>query len=141
MENLDLPVIETDITIQKSEICHLKIPGVNWYELRSARSNTSSGYSPIAKSTKGFYLKSGNNITSSEILKLIDTGTLYLTNKRIIFAGSKKTSNIKTDKILELTPYTDGVEIRKETGKSPTLQMKHNADIFCIMLERLLGEW
>lgn len=33
LENLDLPVIDVPITVQKSEVCHLKIPSVNWYEL------------------------------------------------------------------------------------------------------------
>ncbi len=73
-------------------------------------------------------------------MKLIDTGTLYLTNKRIIFTGTKKNSNIRIDKVLDFTPYTDGVEIGKDTGKSPTLQMTQNADIFCMILERLLNE-
>jgi hypothetical protein len=119
----------------------LPITGVHWHELRSAgRGNTYSSYSPALKAAKAFYLQSGSNNTSSQILKLIDTGTLYLTNKRIIFAGDKKTSNIKIDKILELTPYSDGVAIRKETGKSPVLQMKQNADVFCVMLERILNE-
>lgn len=141
LENLDLPVIDVPITMQKSEVCHLKVPGVHWHELRSAgRGNTYGSYSPALKVAKAFYLQSGSNTTNAQILKLIDNGTLYLTNKRIIFAGDKKTSNIKIDKILEITPYSDGVEIRKETGKSPTLQMKHNADVFCVMLERILGE-
>lgn len=144
LENLDLPTIQVEITIQKSEVCHLKISNVNWYELRSAgRRTANSEYSPQFKAAKGFYLRPGNSGSGnfgSEILKLIDTGTLYLTNKRIIFAGNKKTSNIKIDKILELTPYIDGAEIRKETGKSPALQMKQNSDVFCIMLERMLNE-
>jgi len=144
LENLDLPAIQVEIALQKSEVCHLKIPNVYWHELRSARGSSGiSSYSPAFKAAKGFYLKPGNTGSGgfgSEIMKLIDTGTLYLTNKRIIFAGSKKTSNIKIDKILELTPYTDGAAIRKDTGKSPTLQMKQNADVFCIMLERILNE-
>jgi hypothetical protein len=97
LENLDLPVIQSDITIQKSEFCHLKIPNVNWYELRARQK-----------------------------MNLIDTGTLYLTNKRIIFTGRNKNSNIHIDKILDIILYSDGVKIRKETGKSPTLQMTQN---------------
>ncbi|MFT3823338.1 MAG: hypothetical protein QM731_05430 [Chitinophagaceae bacterium] len=144
LENLDLPVIHSDITIQKSEVCHIKIPNVNWHELRSVRQQVSyTGYSTSIKIAKGFYLYSGSSRRQSysvDTMKLIDTGTLYLTNKRIIFMGTKKNSNIRIDKILNFTPYTDGVEIDKETGKSPTLQINQNADIFCMMLERLLNE-
>jgi len=144
LENLDLPIIHSDIAIQKSEVCHLKISNVSWYELRSVRQRVSySGYSTSFKVAKGFYLRSGSYRPQSysvDTMKLIDTGTLYLTNKRIIFTGTKKNSNIRIDKILDFTPYTDGVEIGKDTGKSPTLQMTQNADIFCMMLERLLNE-
>lgn len=127
IENLDLPIIQPDIVIQKSEVCHMKISNVNWYELRSVRQRVSySGYSTSFKVAKGFYLRSGSYRPQSysvDTMKQIDTGTLYLTNKRIIFTGTKKNSNIRIDKILDFTPYTDGVEIGKETGKSPTLQM------------------
>ena len=144
IENLDLPIINTDIILQKSEVCHLKILNVNWYELRSVRQRVSySGYSTSFKIAKGFYLRSGSYRPQSysvDTMKQIDTGILYLTNKRIIFTGNKKNTNIRIDKILDFTPYTDGVEIGKETGKSPTLKMLQNADIFCMMLERLLNE-
>jgi Chloroplast envelope transporter len=142
LENLDLPAIHPDILIQKSEVCHLKISDANWYELRSVRQSVShSGYSTSFNVAKGFYLQTGSYKPKSysvDTLKLIDTGTLYLTNKRILFIGTNKNSNIRIDKILNLTPYIDGVEIGKETGKSPTLKISQNADIFCIMLERIL---
>ena len=144
LENLPLPTIQSDIAIQKSEVLHFKIANVNWYELRSVRQRVSySGYSTSFKVAKGFYLRSGSYRPQSysvDTMKLIDTGTIYLTNKRIIFTGNKKNSNIRIDKILDFTPYSDGVEIGKETGKSPTLQMEQNADVFCMILERLLNE-
>jgi hypothetical protein len=144
IENLDLPVIHPNIVLQKTEVCHMITQRVNWYELRSVRQRTSySGYSTSFRIAKGFYLRSGSYSSQSysvDAMTLIDTGTLYLTNKRIIFDGTKRNSNIRIDKILNFTPYTDGVEIGKETGKSPTLQMSQNADIFCMMLERLLNE-
>lgn len=143
LENLDLPVVQTSLKLQKSEICHLQIPTVKWYELRKVRQKRGSSYSTSIKVSKGFYLRSGSSSSSSysvDTMTHIDTGTLYLTNKRIIFDGTKKTSNIQLGKIINLTPHMDGVEIDKETGKSPTLQMKQNADVFCIMLERLLNE-
>ena len=144
IENLDLPVIESDIALQKSEVLHLKIPKVKWYELRSVKQRvTYSGYSTKYKIAKGFYLHSGSYSPKSysvDTMQLIDTGTIYLTNKRIIFTGVKKNSNILISKILNYKPYTDGVEIGKESGKSPTLQMDQHADIFCMMMERLLNE-
>lgn len=144
IESLDLPVVQPNIVIQKSEVCHMVVSHINWFELRSVRQRTNYiGYSTSFRIAKGFYLRSGSRSSQSysiDTMKMIDTGTLYLTNKRIIFTGTKKNSNIRIDKILNFTPYTDGVEISKETGKSPVLQLGQHADIFCMILERLLNE-
>lgn len=144
IENLALPVADPDIALQKTEVCHLVVPHAQWYELRSTRQHSSySGYTTSFKIAKGFYLRSGSGSTqsySTDVTKLIDTGALYLTSKRIIFTGTKKNANIRLDKILDFTPYTNGVAIGKETGRSPMLHMQQKADIFCMILERLLNE-
>lgn len=144
LENSELNTFSVDINLQKNEKCYLFIQNVDWYELRSVRTRISySGYSASIKIVKGFYLRTGSytpKSVSSAQMSLIDTGSLYLTNKRIIFTGSKKNSNIRLDKVLSITPYTDGVEIDKETGRNPVLKINANADIFCIILDRLIKE-
>jgi hypothetical protein len=144
LENLELPTIEPNIALQKNEHCHMKMDGVQWYELRRVRQKVSySGYSASFKVAKGFYLRSGSyspRTYSTDEMTLIDTGTLYLTNKRIVFTGHSKNSNIRLEKILQIIPDADGVEIGKETGKSPVLKLPERPDVFCIVLERLMGE-
>ncbi len=117
LENLPLPVILPGIIFQKNEICHLQILSVQWYELRTVRQRVGyTGYSTSIRIAKGFYLRSGSytpRTYTSEQMKLINSGTLYLTNKRIIFDGNAKNSNIRLEKIISFTPYNDGVEISK----------------------------
>lgn len=144
IENEELEELSINIKLQKAEKCYFFANNVDWHELRSYRSGTHySGYSMNIKIVKGFYLKTGSytpKSVSSEHLTVIDTGTLYLTNKRIIFTGYKKNSNLRLEKILNITPYSDGVEISKETGRSPVLKIKGNADVFCMILDRLIKE-
>ncbi|MBL7799851.1 MAG: hypothetical protein JNL95_03920 [Chitinophagales bacterium] len=144
LENLPLPSIQVDIIIQKSEECYFHIGNVNWFELRSVRQRVSyTGFTTSFKIAKGFYLRSGSfqpRSFSVDQMTLVDNGDVYLTNKRLIFVGAKKNSNIRYEKILNITPYSDGVEIDKETGKSPMLQLPMHADIFCMTLERLIRE-
>jgi hypothetical protein len=111
LENLPLPTIETDITLQKNEECYLDLSHVEWNELRSVKG-----------------------------LKLIDRGTLYLTDKRIIFDSGQKKSMIRLEKIVGIVRHEYGVEIHKDAGKTPFLKMAKGCDIFCIVLERLLRE-
>ena len=144
LENLELPTMQAGILLQKSEVCHFHVEHANWYEMRSVRQHTSHGmHSSSFRIAKGFYLRSGSYTPRSysiDQMKLIDTGSLYVTNKRIIFTGNKKNSNIRFDKILSILPYSDGMEVSKETGKSPILQISDRSDIFCLILERLLRE-
>ena len=82
---------------------------------------------------------SPSRITSEE-LTVIDSGTVYVTNKRLIFMGDRKNTNIKLDKILALTPYSDGVGIEKDAGKSPIIRVPYNADILIRTLGRAMND-
>ena len=141
LENLPLPTIQSDIALQKGEECYFSTSNVNWYEPRVVR-KSSARTGVTFRVAKGFYLHAAQpaRISSTEQLKLINSGAVYLTNKRIIFIGQGKNSNIRLDKIVNFVPYTDGVEIGKDTGRNPTLQLSSRADIFCITLERVLQE-
>jgi hypothetical protein len=141
LENLSLPTIEPDIVIQKSEYCYFKINSVNWYELRSVRQKPAY-YNSNSRILKDFYLKQNSykSMNHSGDLKYIDKGSIYLTNKRIIFIGSTKNLNVRFEKILRLTPKSDGVEVDKETGKVAVIQLPDRVDEFCLILERLIRE-
>lgn len=143
LDNLELPVVEVDIVLQKNEKCHIRIENVKWYEIRSVRQKTVSKGPSNFRGAKEFYLNSSSYKSRSYNtgqMKLINTGNVYLTNKRIIFTGNEKNSNIRLEKILNIIPYSDGVEIGKETGKSPILHLLGRSDVFCMILERLLRE-
>jgi len=135
LENLELPTIMPDINLQRSEVCYFQADEAKWFETRSTRGRKSPG----SYSSKQYFLHAGNaKPSSSDHYALIDIGKLFLTNKRIIFMGMKKNTNIRLEKILSIEPQLDGIEIDKESGKSPRLLLSDNADVFCILLERLL---
>ncbi len=143
LENGEIPTINTILNLQRGEECYFKTTA-EWYELRTITKRINYG-GPTArvKIMKGVYYRVGsvgvNRVTSTE-LKLINRGTLYLTNKRLIFTSSDKNSTIKLEKILSFTPYSDGIELEKETGKNPTIMFNSNVEMFCIILSRLLKE-
>lgn len=143
LENGALPVLESGLNLGKLESCYFKVTA-DWYEERTVTRRVNYG-GPTArvKIMKGVYYRVGsmgvNRITSSE-MKLINSGTLYLTNKRLIFDGIAKNTTIKLDKILSFIPYSDGIEIEKDSGKSPVLKISGDTEALCIILSRLLKE-
>jgi hypothetical protein len=112
IESGDLIPKQVDINLQKNESCYFTT-SMDWYEQRSA----------------------GRGISE---WRLIDRGQMYLTNKRLIFMGYQKDTNIRLDKILSFTAYADGIELKKETGKSPRLLFKNDIDVFSLLLSRLV---
>jgi hypothetical protein len=72
---------------------------------------------------------------------LIDSGNVYLTNKRVLFMGNSKNTNIRFEKILSCTIRPDGVEIDKDAGKIPILKPKKDAEIMGRILKRLIKNY
>lgn len=143
LENGTMPIIISSINIQKSESLHFQT-SVKWLEQRTVTKRINYG-GPTAriKLAKGVYYNFGSmaaNRVTEDVWKIIDSGTLYLTNKRLIFMGSRGNKTIHLRKILDYKPYTNGVDIQKDTGKSPFLEFSFNVDIFSMMLARLLNE-
>lgn len=142
IENGQMPTIQVEITLPKGENCYF-YSAVDWFETRTITQKINyAGPSVRLKIWKGFYYRAGSvnleRITSEKLL-LIDSGTIYLTNKRLIFVGAKKNTNIKLNKILSIVPYSDGIGIEKDTGKSPILKVA-NPDIFSMTIGRLIND-
>lgn len=115
LENEELTAIDNIFEIQKSETCYMVVNRVQIYEARSDRSKYGGTYE-----------------------KLIDSGTLYLTQKRIFIIGLEKNYIIKLENIIKAQRTADGIIIHKLTGRNPTIKMStHDSTIISILLKRL----
>ncbi|HET8964452.1 MAG TPA: hypothetical protein VFM99_11160, partial [Chitinophagales bacterium] len=142
IENGDIPTLISPINIQKSENLHFQTQ-VKWLEQRTITKRIDYG-GPTARIrlAKGVYYRIGSiqaKRVTEDVWKTIDMGTLYLTNKRLIFMGNKGNKTIRIDKVLDFKPFKDGVDLQKETGKSPFLEFERNVDIFFMMLAKLMN--
>jgi hypothetical protein len=143
IENGELPIKEVEINLQKGEKCYYS-SYAEWYENRSITKRINySGPTTRIKIIKGVYYRAGSvnvqRVTHEELQK-IDYGKVFLTNKRLIFLGNKKNTNIQLSKILSLNPYSDGVGIEKDSGKSPIIKVDDNADILTMTISRLIND-
>ena len=143
IENGELPIANVPINLQKNEFCYYYTEA-EWLETRTITQRINYG-GPTARIRiiKGVYYRAGSMSVqriTSEQQQVIDSGTLYVTNKRIIFVGNKKNTNIPLGKILSVEPFSDGVGIEKDSGKSPALRVSDNADIFAMTLARVIND-
>jgi hypothetical protein len=143
LENKPLPELDVDINLQKGEVCH-HTEVVEWLEERTVTKSIRYGGPAVSiRIMKGVYYRAGGynieKVTAEEI-KYIDSGTLYVTNKRIIFTGTKKNSNIRIDRILYIKPYSDAILVSKDSGKNPVFQVSGNAEILALILGRVIND-
>lgn len=139
IDNEDLPIKRVDISLQTNEVCHY-VTDIKWMENKTITTSINySGLTASFKIAKGLRYRVGNikpqRVTVDKLVE-IDKGTLYVTNNRIIFMGSRKNINIKYQSILSIVPYSDGVEIEKDSGKSPVL-ICENSEMLSRVLTRL----
>lgn len=143
IENGILPEYSVDINLLKGEVCHFGC-AANWHEYRSVTRRVNyAGPAVSVKIMRGVYYRAGSMSVQpvrSQELQLIGSGMLYLTNKRVIFVGDNKATTIRYNKIVTMNPYSNGVEIIKDAGKSPTITVANeNAEMMNLVLARLIS--
>jgi hypothetical protein len=110
------------VMLKRGENLIISLLGISLIEARSIRKGSYGG--PSIKIAKGLYFRVGGfQAQSQEELKVLDQGIITLTNKRVVYSGSKKTVDIPLTKITSLQPYSDAISIVRE-GKERTQHFK-----------------
>ena len=87
----NLKPIEADITLNK-EYCLFKYNNIMWAEPRKIR--------------------------GVDTFTIIDTGTLYITNEKIILKTDSETKNFKISSVIDIDFLKNGVEVSRIKGKN-----------------------
>jgi len=110
IESKTLPIIPVDINLQKDESCCYMENNVALSEEKDMRVSRGSGAS--GRIWKGFWIHSyGSKSISVPQMQKVDTGTLLITNKRLVFLGKFNNKSIKNEDILATHQYSDAIKI------------------------------
>jgi hypothetical protein len=135
----ELPSLQAPVNLQKGEICHW-IGRARWYELRKqTRRVCYSGLTvsiPIMKHVRYRVGTIAPTITSSESLALIDTGTLYITNKRVFFDGASRNVTLKHNQLASVQVFLGGLNLERQAGRTPTLLLDGSAELAAAYIAR-----
>jgi hypothetical protein len=110
----------SSVILKEKEELQILLPGVALWEPRKVTTTVGGYGGPSFRIAKGVYWRVGAfgaESQSREELKELDRGKLSFTNKRLIFAGTKRISEINLAKIISIEPYSDGIAVRA-SGKS-----------------------
>ncbi|OYT32470.1 hypothetical protein B6U93_01685 [Candidatus Woesearchaeota archaeon ex4484_78] len=99
------------------------------YEPRAVR-NYKGGSVRVAK---GAYIHLGQAESHQE-MRHIDNGFLTLTNKRLIFSGGQRSSNIDLKRIINITVYSDGFKVNIENRQKPQFFATNDSEFWHALL-------
>jgi hypothetical protein len=137
----DLPIVSPAIKLQRAESCHAAF-ACSQNEIRTrTTSYRYSGPTASIRIMKGVRWRIGQvaveRVTRDEMVQ-VDSGTLYVTNKRLLFDGQKKNTVINLSKIMHFTVFTDGLKIEKDSGKDQYFLGGGDLEILGAVLERVI---
>lgn len=105
--------INSSIILKKNEVLVFEIPGIQLCEERTVKTKGShQGFS--IRIMKGVsYRFGGFEAASQKEVVELDVGTLTLTNKRLMFSGSRKSVDYSISKINRIEALENGVSISR----------------------------
>ena len=110
------------VILKKNENLSIIMDNISLQEPRAVRQTQAAYGGPTIRVAKGVSFRLGGASARSESheeIRVIDQGKLILTNKRLIFIGSKRTVNINLKKIMAVQAYRDGIESQRENKQKP----------------------
>jgi hypothetical protein len=115
-----LPEHDVDVHLPRGEVCHATADASRHEYRVVTRGYNYGGLRARGAIVKGLSWHIGSmsvDRVRHDVLTQIDTGTVYLTNRRLLFDGEKQNSTVPLSKITRFTAYTDGLQVEKATGR------------------------
>lgn len=121
-----LPVVATNMILQKGETCHWTVPA-KLCEERVISRRYEGGYSGVSfRIARGVSFRTGgfrgHPVVQRGVVE-VDSGNLTITNKRTVFRGIKKTAVFPYKKVVDIQLFKDAFQITKE-GRSKAQFLK-----------------
>lgn len=107
--------------LEKDENVIWLFHNVEFYEQRTKTTYQGRSQGISVKIAKGLYYRTGSfkgNPVTNEQMTLLGNGMLALTNKNLYFASSTKTIKTPYNKLIAITPYSDGIGLQKDGASS-----------------------
>ncbi|MEW6276193.1 MAG: hypothetical protein AB1556_13925 [Bacillota bacterium] len=131
IKNGKLPVLAADILLKKGELCHFEV-SCDLVEEKSRTRYVGGSQGVSFRIAKGVYYRVGGfkgERVVDTYKQVTDSGTLYITNKRVVFAGTKKNVTYPLNKIVNFVKYRDAVQFQKENEARPKYFLIKEQDI------------
>lgn len=121
------PIAVTEFAVKHGETCYFADP-CNLKEVVHVRGHYQGGSRgvsvPVGHMPWGGNVRvhvgafSGHYVPGPDVLRVVDTGHVFLTNQRAIFVGKTKAVELPYARLIMIQPYSDGVHLQVSGRKS-----------------------
>lgn len=140
IENGDIPAAPVEMRLQMGEACYFEAPA-QWWELRTVKGESedaAKGGIPIVKGVRFKLEIPMPSVPRNHKLTQVDSGTVYLTNKRLLFTGASNNRTIRLNTMTGFEVFAEAMVIDKESGRRPYLFIEGDIELAAVMLAALL---
>ena len=135
--------ISATILLGKTESVLWAFNGVTLYEEKVEREWVGRNRGMSFRVCKGVYYRTGGSkghAVEHSSMQPLGTGTLYVTNKNLVFHSMMKAVKIPYKKIVGLTPYSDGIEIHRDGANVKRMTIQGFDPWFVMNLMSMIAE-
>lgn len=135
--------ISTPILLGRNESILWAFNGVSLYEEKIEREWVGRNRGMSFRICRGVYYRTGGSkghAVEHSSMQQFGIGTLYVTNKNLIFHSMMKATKIPYKKIVGITPYSDGIEIHRDGANVKRMTMQGFDPWFVMNLMSMIAE-
>lgn len=136
----------TGLILQKGEVCYASIPASLIEERVVARNYVGGNQGLNVRIMKGVSYRIGQQrgqMTSQSGMVQVSDGYFIVTNKRLVFSGTRKSVSTPYSKLLDLHVYADGLNFSSASRQKPVivrLSRIEEADMCGVLISRIINE-
>lgn len=135
--------ISIPVVLGKQESVLWAFNGVTLYEEKIEREWVGRNHGMSFRICRGVYYRTGGSKghpVEHSTMQPLGTGTLFVTNKNLIFHSMMKGLKIQYKKIIGATPYSDGIEIHRDVANAKRLTFQGLDSWFIMNLLSIIAE-
>ncbi len=132
--------VSADVLLDANETAYFGVP-TTWHQTRVQNRGYGGASVSLPTGIKGVRFRFGQYTpVRSDAITALASGALYVTNKRLVFHGEARSTQIPLKKIADANIYSDCVKIDKYTGKPDYFSMNAGqARLVVLLIEKLRG--
>ncbi len=120
-----------NVRLQRGERCAYQMFVQHFESRTETRRIRYAGPTASIRVMKGVRFRLGDlavRKVTEDVLKHLDSGILYLTTKRLLFDGEKKSASIPLNRIMNFSCYDDALVIEKDSGRDQVYRFSNAYD-------------